>query len=62
MLLHEIRSSFARLPRANQRIYPQAEDAMVKLNKIYTKQGDDGTTGLVGGARGDRAWLTRPLP
>ncbi|MGO7418465.1 ATP:cob(I)alamin adenosyltransferase, partial [Rhizobium ruizarguesonis] len=24
---------------------------MVKLNKIYTKTGDDGTTGLVSGPR-----------
>ncbi|HZW10848.1 MAG TPA: ATP:cob(I)alamin adenosyltransferase, partial [Phycisphaerales bacterium] len=30
---------------------------MVKLNRIYTKTGDDGTTGLVGGARVSKASL-----
>lgn len=40
---------------ASSRWYDDKGGVMVKLNKIYTRTGDDGTTGLVDGSRVSKA-------
>src|SRR5262249_22500899 len=49
----ERRDPRARRSRASWSAEPERarRNIMVRINKVYTRTGDDGTTGLVGGAR-----------